>query len=237
MSTLKRFFKQNTHNSFFKALAGLGRSLNRLYENRNHDIYSNGEITVLKKIATMNPTLIIDGGANVGDYSVMANQIMPDCKIYAFDPVVPTYAELEENIRLNGFTNIESYRIGLGDKECELESEDPNTKGSYGCISLLDKIHQIRGDTDFPKTAIYQIRTLDSFNLSDVSLIKIDVEGMELEVIEGALDTINRCSPMLIFEAWNLDWFAEHRIKLMKFVESLGYSLTAVADDFVAIKN
>jgi hypothetical protein len=42
---------------------------------------------------------------------------------------------------------------------------------------------------------------------------------------------------MLIFEAWNLDWFAEERIKLMKFVESLGYSLTAVADDFVAVKN
>ena len=85
MSILKSIFKQNTHNAFFKALAGLGRSLNRLYENRNHDIYSNGEITVLKKIATMKPTLIIDGGANVGDYSVMANQIMPDCSIYAFE--------------------------------------------------------------------------------------------------------------------------------------------------------
>ena len=186
---------------------------------------------------TNRPGVIVDAGANIGTYCLELAIKFPDCKIYAFDPVVPTYAELEENIRLNGFTNIESYRIGLGNKECELESEDPDTKGSYGCISLLDKIHQIRGDTDFPKTAMYQIRTLDSFNLSDVSLIKIDVEGMELEVIEGALDTINRCSPMLIFEAWNLDWFAEHRIKLMKFVESLGYSLTAVADDFVAVKN
>jgi hypothetical protein len=69
-----------------------------------------------------------------------------------------------------------------------------------------------------------------------VSLIKIDVEGMELEVIEGAVDTINRCSPMLIFEAWDTDWFAVHRTKVMQFVESLGYSLTVMNDDIIAIK-
>ena len=40
MSILKRIFKQNTHNSFFKVLAGFGGSLNRLHENRNHDIYT-----------------------------------------------------------------------------------------------------------------------------------------------------------------------------------------------------
>ena len=118
MSTLKRVFKQNTHNSFFKALAGLGRSLNRLYENRNHDIYSNGEITVLKKIATMNPTLIIDGGANVGDYSVMANQIMPDCTIYAFEPVEATFQHLLSNIK--DLKNVVPIKKGLFKEKCEL---------------------------------------------------------------------------------------------------------------------
>ena len=99
MSTLKRIFKRNTHNSFFKALAGFGRSLNRIYENRNHDIYSNGEVTILNKIAKMNPNLIIDGGANVGDYSIIANKIMPDCKIYAFEPVEATFQQFLTNIK------------------------------------------------------------------------------------------------------------------------------------------
>ena len=99
MSTLKRIFKQNSHNSFFKALAGFGRSLNRLYENRNHDIHSNGEITVLKKMARLNPSVIIDGGANVGDYSIVANQIIPSCKIYSFEPVEATFQQLKENIK------------------------------------------------------------------------------------------------------------------------------------------
>ena len=49
MLRLKRLFKRNSHNNLLKALAGFGRAINRLYENRNHDIYSNGELTLLKK--------------------------------------------------------------------------------------------------------------------------------------------------------------------------------------------
>jgi FkbM family methyltransferase len=178
------------------------------------------------------PGVVVDVGANIGAYCLEIAVRFPECKIYAFDPVVPTSKELEGNIALNGFTNIESYRIGLGNKECEIEAEDPDVTGSYGCVTLTNKVQHILCQ----KTAIYKIRTLDSFNLSDVSLIKIDVEGMELEVIEGAVDTINRCSPMLIFEAWGTDWFAEHRTKVMQFVESLGYSLTVMNDDIIAVK-
>jgi len=178
------------------------------------------------------PGVVVDVGANIGAYCLEIAVRFPECKIYAFDPVVPTSKELEGNIALNGFTNIESYRIGLGNKECEIEAEDPDVTGSYGCVTLTNKVRHILCQ----KTAIYKIRTLDSFNLSDVSLIKIDVEGMELEVIEGAVDTINRCSPMLIFEAWGTDGFAEHRTKVMQFVESLGYSLTVMNDDIIAVK-
>jgi len=178
------------------------------------------------------PGVVVDVGANIGAYCLEIAVRFPECKIYAFDPVVPTSKELEGNIALNGFTNIESYRIGLGNKECEIEAEDPDVTESYGCVTLTNKVRHILCQ----KTAIYKIRTLDSFNLSDVSLIKIDVEGMELEVIEGAVDTINRCSPMLIFEAWGTDGFAEHRTKVMQFVESLGYSLTVMNDDIIAVK-
>jgi hypothetical protein len=45
---IKRIFKRNAHPPVFKMLAGAGRAMNRLYKNRNHDIYSNGELVVLK---------------------------------------------------------------------------------------------------------------------------------------------------------------------------------------------
>ena len=49
--------------------------LNKLYENRNNDIQSNGELVVLEKISKFNPKIIIDGGANIEDYSLIINKI------------------------------------------------------------------------------------------------------------------------------------------------------------------
>ena len=181
MSTLKRIFKQNTHNSFFKALAGFGRSLNRLYENRNHDIYSNGEITVLKKIARTNPKLIIDAGANVGDYSILANQIMPACKIYAFEPVEATFQYLLSNIK--DLKNVMPIKKGLFKENCELAI---NLFASNEHSSIYDieglpigsdqqqKIELVRGD-DFIKDN--QIDSID--------FLKLDVEGAEYDALLG----------------------------------------------------
>ena len=181
MSTVKRIFKQNTHNLFFKALAGFGRSLNRLYENRNHDIYSNGEITVLKKIATTNPNIIIDAGANVGDYSILANQIMPACKIYAFEPVEATFQYLLSNIK--DLKNVVPFKKGLFKENCELAI---NLFASNEHSSIYDieglpigsdqqqKIELIRGD-DFIKDN--QIDSID--------FLKLDVEGAEYDALIG----------------------------------------------------
>jgi FkbM family methyltransferase len=181
MSTLKRIFKQNTHNSFFKALAGFGRSLNRLYENRNHDIYSNGEIIVLKKIARTNPGIIIDAGANVGDYSILANQIMPACKIYAFEPVESTFQHLLSNIK--DLKNVVPIKKGLFKENCELAI---NLFASNEHSSIYDieglpigsdsqqKIELVRGD-DFIKDN--QIDSID--------FLKLDVEGAEYDALLG----------------------------------------------------
>ena len=72
----KRYFKRHSHNLFFKALAGLGRSFNRFYENRNHDMHSNGELQLLKTISTTNPKIIFDCGANRGNYGINAMKIL-----------------------------------------------------------------------------------------------------------------------------------------------------------------
>ena len=85
--TIKRAFKNNSHNLLFKIIADFGRGINKLYENSNHDISCNGEIVVLKKLAKISAPIIIDGGANVGKYALLIHKYNTNSKIYALEPV------------------------------------------------------------------------------------------------------------------------------------------------------
>jgi FkbM family methyltransferase len=181
MSSAKKFFKIHSHNAFFKALAGFGISLNRYYENRNHDIYSNGELTLLKKISKLHPSIIIDGGANVGKFSLLASQLNPECRIYAFEPVKNTFIALKENVKSN--QNIIPINNGLYKEECakEINLFDSNTHSSlYDIEGLSYKPNE--------KTMVKLIRGDDFLlqnKINQVDFLKLDIEGAEYDAING----------------------------------------------------
>ena len=181
MASLKRFLKRNSHSKFFKILAGFGRSLNRLYENRNHDVYSNGEFTVLKKIAKLNPKVIIDGGANIGKYSLLIQNTNPQATTYAFEPVKETYEILTKNIEQ--YSNIVAIRKGLYKEETSMEINlfDSNTHSSIFDIN--------KGITESNKNTTIELIKGDSFlndaKIDYVDFLKLDVEGAEYDAIVG----------------------------------------------------
>lgn len=186
MSSLKRFFKINSHNFIFKSLAGFGRALNRLYENRNHDIYSNGEMTVIEKISKFNPSVIIDGGANVGDYSLLIAHIIPGCKIYAFEPVYSTFQKLIENKK--DHDTIIPVMKGLYKENCVLEInlyKADEHSSLYDIQGLPEKSQQ--------KQSINLIRGDDFMleeNIDSIDFLKLDIEGAEYDAIIGFESTI-----------------------------------------------
>jgi FkbM family methyltransferase len=221
MSTLKRFFKRNTHNSFFKALAGFGRSLNRLYENRNNDIYSNGEITVLNKLAKMKPSILIDGGANVGDYSILANQNIPDCTIFALEPVEATFHEMAVNV--SAIEKVIPVKKGLFKENCELEINvfDSNEHSSIYDIDRVpsssakkEAIELVKGD-DF----------LKEHKIDSVDFLKLDVEGAEYDALLGFEDSIKKgIIKMIQFEYGYINISAKKLlVDYHRFLESHGY--------------
>jgi hypothetical protein len=79
-------------------------------------------------------------------------------------------------------------------------------------------------------TQSIELRTLDSFELRDVRMIKLDVEGLEQAVLEGGRQTLVRNGfPPLLFEAWAWKpWYAERRRALIAWVEALGYEVTSL---------
>lgn len=186
MSQAKRFLKRNSHNSFFKALAGFGRALNRLYENRNHDIHSNGELTVIKKISSLNPSVIIDGGANAGLYSIMLKKHIPACTVYAFEPVESTYLKLVGNVKEHDTIN--PVKKGLYNENCTREINHVNA-------DELSSLYELKGKSY--KTTEKQVIELvrgDDFlrdeGIASVDFLKLDVEGAEYDALIGFQNTL-----------------------------------------------
>ena len=144
--------------------------------------------------------IVIDVGANYGDSSIWWAKTF-SCKVIAFEPLVNVFNVLEENIKLND-ANVSAYNLALGNGEEISGNSDGNMFCSGGDIKLKSE-------------------KLDSFSFERVDLLKIDVEGFEMEVLKGAENTIRQFKPRIIIETHS----KELRKKCHAFLSSHGYSL------------
>lgn len=120
----------------------------------------------------------LDIGAHVGFWSMWL--ALEFAEVHAFEPM-PDHAEcFERNVA--GVT-LHRHAVGSGVGTAGLNPHPDNS-----------------GKASIGKGQDVEVRSIDSYRFQDVALIKIDVEGYEPEVLEGAADTIARCSPLIVFE-------------------------------------
>lgn len=148
----------------------------------------------------------LDIGAYTGLYTVKA--ATAGCSVVAFEPNEAVFKRLFDNVGLNG-VKAELYGCAVGDRQ-----------GSVGMKTnkavALTSGGRVLGGGDIPMISI------DSLQLPDVCVIKIDTEGYETKVLLGMTDTIKRCKPAIITEALTADAAAEQAAIL----EPMGYAST-----------
>ena len=122
----------------------------------------------------------IDIGANIGSYTVLASSAI-GAKTVCFEPVPSTYKRLMDNIKINNIGNkVESFNLALGNSTGEMYfSSDQN------CMN-----HIIAHNENNSNKITVNVSTLDKELKRDPFLIKIDVEGYELPVLEGGTKNI-----------------------------------------------
>lgn len=183
MKFIKRWAKRNSHSVILKPLAGLGKSINRLYENRNHDHQSNGELTVLRKIGKIQPNIILDIGANVGEYAILTSKACPSANLFCFEPVSSTYNTLKANLDKAGVQNAQLINKGLSDKaekvginlyDASAHSSIYDIKGLGNRAAQHETIEVITGDSFMKDNGIHFI-----------DFIKMDIEGAEMRALQG----------------------------------------------------
>ena len=145
----------------------------------------------------------LDVGANIGLYSLALASVASRGKVYAFEPSPATFDYLRRNVEDNGLANVESFKLAVGDQaEGTVHFHDIPffSAGSFAAEDGSFLTSEVLGSNYFEAPAT----TLDAFvaenGIDRVDLIKIDVEGAELSVLEGATETLSSMQPKVALE-------------------------------------
>jgi FkbM family methyltransferase len=169
---------------------------------------------LVKKLIKKND-VVIDVGANIGYYTTLfAKSTGNEGFVYAFEPTTIFHNLLVENISLNHFSNVTIIKKGLSNKKGNIEILIDNSSAS---------IHQPQKG-DVINKEIIELTTLDDyveeFGLEKINFIKIDIDGHEPFVLEGAIRSIFKFKPIVILEISHLHYF-EAGINAWDFYEKL----------------
>jgi FkbM family methyltransferase len=193
-------------------------------------------VTHNKQFSIKSDDVIIDVGANVGIMALQFAKMIPDGKVYAFEPTHYAWNKLQKNISLNPelakrIVTTQSF-VSSEDKE----SADIIAYASWkvgGAKS--NELHPVHLGESKSTEGVGSVQ-LDSFvkqqNISRINFIKIDTDGHEFEVLKGARQTISAFKPAVIFEI-GLYVMKEKGIDFdfyNDYFSSLGYTLYNSAD-------
>jgi FkbM family methyltransferase len=172
-----------------------------------------------------NDNYILDIGSNIGFTVLSMAQLSRNGKVIGFEPDKLNYERCLHNIDQNIFKNIDLYNIGLGREELSIPMEirtEFNRGGNRVAIDGRGEIIQVKKLDDF----------FPSLNIPKIDVVKIDVEGYELNVLRGAEQTLRKFTPTLFIEL-NDDNIRDQggsAKELIEFLIQIGYTKIIQAD-------
>ena len=178
--------------------------------------------------------VIIDAGANIGTHTLgFAPAIAPSGRVYSFEPQADIYELLHQNCSINYYaSNIATYCHPLSNvsgKKYLIPVFDDNNIHNFGAAQLAAEVEDKVLSTESSESM-----SLDGLNLDSCRLIKLDVEGMELEVLNGAETLIRKYKPLIFFEANKIP--STWKI-IQKFIPFGDYSVRVVILDAFSSQN
>ena len=158
--------------------------------------------------------VILDIGANIGVHTLFFSELAgPRGRVHAFEAQRIVYQMMMGNLALNSIENVHGYGVAVGRAPgtLKLPPVDYAKPWNFGGMGLVTESPDPQFAHGTPERAaadrneIIPVVTLDSLNLGRVDFIKIDVEGMEEDVLRGAARTLDVSRPLIQAEWWGRD--------------------------------
>jgi FkbM family methyltransferase len=192
-------------------------NIHDIYIGRSLDLYgeySEGEIDLFRRIVGPGQ-MVVEVGANIGAHTLFfARQVGSSGAVLAFEPQRVVYQTLCANLALNSVTHVDCRQqaVGAAAGQVVVPSIDYNREGNFGGLALGGHAQGER----------VPLVSLDGLNLGRCDFLKLDVEGMEQEALEGATATLSRLKPVLYVENDR----REKSDSLIRCLDSLGYTMS-----------
>jgi FkbM family methyltransferase len=213
------------------------------YQILNKSSFDEGEVAVLLALLDSrrrhfgDGVVAIDGGANIGVHTVeWARHMHGWGRVLAFEAQEVVYYALAGNIALNNCLNARARLAALGEAPGELKVPQPDyfQPASFGSLEMRQRegtefIGQSISYADDACAPVPMVN-LDSLALTRLDLVKIDVEGMEIEVLRGGRQLLARTRPIMVIEV-----IKSSRPGLEAFLVELGYRTFALGINLLAV--
>ncbi|KAB8228165.1 S-adenosyl-L-methionine-dependent methyltransferase [Aspergillus alliaceus] len=187
---------------------------------------------------------IVDAGANIGLFSLYMKEKHPLARILAFEPAPESFETLKKNLALHNVSDVVAYPYALGTQACTAAfTYFPNVPGN-STLNMEEKRHQIQlfqencsdilsddvfegaAEITVPVNRLSYFLNRDHSDVAAIDLLKIDVEGTELEVLGGLDDADWKKVRNIVMEVSDLEGSLEAARQLL---ESKGFTVTYVA--------
>lgn len=161
-------------------------------------------------------SVFVDVGSSEGDFALIAARIVgPSGRVQAFEPDAGNIAIIRDNVALNGFAWVDVHPVALSDRDGEAELFRSSVSGWHSLLAGLEN-----RDRD---VVTVPVARLDSFAFDRVDMIKVDVEGVEVAVLEGARASIARHRPVILLDTHPS--LGADIARLQAFADELGYDI------------
>lgn len=160
--------------------------------------------------------VFVDVGASIGRYSLMIAKLFPESLVIAIEPDPDAYASLKAGISINKLGNVVALPLALANIDGTLplcRRRATTLSSTAECSDVFEVFHVPARRLD---TIMRRMSTC-------VDVLKIDVEGAEIDVILGALNTLYKCRPFIIIEVRD-----RNKADFLKLMETLRYKCSAI---------
>jgi FkbM family methyltransferase len=221
------------HDRFIFSGLGAGMRFNAGQSNPAYVLGTN-ELPVQRALAAKlsQGNSFCDIGANVGFFTIIAARLVGSSgRVYAFEPVPENIEILKKNIFLNSFSNVHVIEAAASDHSGTGELLLSHYSGG-SALATGDSPPDLAGSQTVDLVSLDELVRNGTLAIPDV--VKIDVEGAELEVLRGMKNTLVKHKPVLIYEIDDqaMSRLEQKQTACQEFLHSCGYSTSLLEDSY-----